>query len=141
MTLEQIHSESAKDLEIDETNLTIESIKTPRLFSKYQKMLSVERVMLKRFKHQFCVKAKESWEYYSGKSDPEVYKMKPFAYKVLRTEVDRYLDSDPELDSVRQKVDVQEEKVETLEKILKAINDRQWIIRNAIENNKFQAGL
>ena len=40
---------------------------------------------------------REKWEYYTGKARPEVYVEKPFDFKVLKSDIDKYLDSDEEL--------------------------------------------
>ena len=141
LSLEQIHEEATQDLMLDKDELTVESVRTPALFSKYNKMLSVEKLMLKNFLFEQKKVEKEMWEYYSGKADPEVYKERPFGHKIMKANLDKYLDSDNTLEKIRAKVFLQEEKVSAIERIMKAINDRQWIIRNAIENQKFLAGL
>jgi hypothetical protein len=141
LSLEQIHTEAEKDLALDKDELTLESVRTPGIFSKYNKMLSVEKVALKHLYFQLKKVEKEQWEYYSGKADPEIYQEHPFGHKIRPGNIDKYLNSDDKLDQMRAKVFLQEEKVAAIERIMKAINDRQWIIRNAIENQKFLAGL
>jgi hypothetical protein len=83
---------------------------------------------------------RKRWEYYTGKADPEVYESEPFDFKVLKQDIDRYLDSDPKIQKLQLKIDYYEQLVLFLESILKQISDRQWQIRNAIEFQKLTLG-
>ena len=83
---------------------------------------------------------RDKWEYYTGKSPPEVYQEKPFDLKILRTDVPIYLDADPELQEIGQKEEYIKMMVEYTERILKEINNRNWTIRNTIEWKKFLHG-
>jgi len=140
LSLDQMHEQADKDLKLDKSQLLIESIKTPTLFSKWSKMLSVERLILYKIISELEAKELDTFEYYRGKSDPEVYKERPFGHKVLKCDMDKYIKADPEISKLKQRLALQKEKVDTIERTLKAINDRQWIIRNANESNRFEAG-
>ena len=83
---------------------------------------------------------REKWEYYTGKSDPSVYKDKPFDIKVLRADVHIYINSDDELQKIQAKVVYQEAIVYYLEQILKIITNRSFTIKNAIEWRRFTSG-
>ena len=48
---------------------------------------------------------RKKWEYYSGKSDPEVYRDNPFDHKILKQDLPIYLESDEELIKAKQKVE------------------------------------
>lgn len=141
LTLEQLHEESEKDLSLKEDELVLESIRSPGLFSKYNKMLSLENIVLKKYEFEFKKAERHSWEYYSGKSDPDVYKERPFGHKILKGNIDKYLDSDPELEKIKAKLILQIEKVSAIERIMREINNRQWHIRNITESLKFNAGI
>jgi hypothetical protein len=141
LSLDEIHEQSEKDLRLEKDQLVVESLKTPTLFSKYSKMLSVERLILKKLNIELETKEKETWEYYKGKAEPEIYKEKPFGHKVMKADMDRYIKIDPEIVKLKVKIALVEEKVDTIIRILKEVSNRQWIIRNANETNKFEAGL
>jgi hypothetical protein len=51
------------------------------------------------------------------------------------------MDADEDLVKIRSKIDLQKAKVEYLDSIIKGINNRQWVIRNAIEWRKFMSGV
>ena len=47
MNLEEIQAQAEKDLKLDDTELDIESLKTPELHNKYLKLLSKFSLLLK----------------------------------------------------------------------------------------------
>jgi hypothetical protein len=64
----------------------------------------------------------------------------PFALKILRNDLDLYLDSDSDLIKCNQKIEYQKEKISLLEEVVKELNTRHWKIRNAIEWRRFTNG-
>jgi len=128
------------DLKIDDTELDIESIKTPQIHNKYLKFYTQFCLQLKKVRDERKSLYRDKWEYYTGKSPPEVYQEKPFDLKILRTDVPIYLDADPELQEIGQKEEYIKMMVEYTERILKEINNRNWTIRNTIEWKKFLHG-
>ena len=52
-----------------------------------------------------------------------------------------YMDADPDLIRIGSKIDLQKAKVEYLDSVIKGINNRNWVIRNAIEWRKFMSGI
>ena len=48
MNLEEIQEQAEKDLKLDDTELDIESLKTPELHNKYLKLLSKFSLLLKK---------------------------------------------------------------------------------------------
>jgi len=77
---------------------------------------------------------------YTGKSDPEVYQSQPFDLKILKSDINIYLEADVELQQIDQKVEYLKQIVNYLERVLREINNRNWNIRNAIEWKKFLHG-
>ena len=67
MDLEQLQIEGDKDLKINDTELDLESLKTPQLHNKYMKHLTKFKLMLSRAEPEFNTMKKEKWEYYTGK--------------------------------------------------------------------------
>ena len=83
---------------------------------------------------------REKWEYYGGKSSPQVYRDNPFDHKILKQDIPLYLDSDEELIKAKQKVEYYKMCQDSCERILKQIQSRGWDIKNAIEWRKFVDG-
>jgi len=83
---------------------------------------------------------REKWEYYTGKADASVYAEKPFDLKILRTDIDKYLDSDEDLQKQKQKVDYLSTTVDFLDRTIRQIGNRGFTIKNAIDWRKFTSG-
>ena len=84
------------------------------------------------------------WEYYTGKLSEDQLKelgWEQFDLKILRQDIDLYLESDPELVALEMKLTVQKEKTDYLQSFLKELANRQYHIRDAILWRKFISGV
>ncbi len=124
MDLEKLQEQADKDLKINDTELDLESLKTPQLHNQYMKHLTKYKLMLSRAETEYNIMKKEKWEYYTGKADASVYAEKPFDLKILRTDIDKYLDSDIDLQKQKQKVDYLDTAVEFLDRTIRQIGNR-----------------
>ena len=140
MDLEKLQEQADKDLKINDTELDLESLKTPQLHNQYMKHLTKYKLMLSRAETEYSVLKREKWEYYTGKADASVYAEKPFDLKILRTDIDKYLDSDMDLQKAKQKVDYLNTTVDFLDKTIRLISNRGFTIKNAIDWRKFTSG-
>ena len=140
MTLEELQQSVNKDFKLDDTQLDVESVNIPLLHNKYLIHFNKFNLLLKKAEYGHKSLLKEKWEYYTGKADPSVYKEKPFDIKVLKADVHIYMDSDPELQKADQKVAYLNQIVKYLEQVLRGVNNRTFLIKNAIEWKKFTSG-
>lgn len=67
--------------------------------------------------------------------------LEPFNLKILKQDVDMYIESDDEVVAIDSKLFLQQEKVDFLQETVKAINNMQWHIRDAIAWRKFINGM
>ena len=140
MDLEQLQELADKKLKLNDTELDLESLKTPQLHNEFMKHLTKFKLLLTRAEDEFKLIKRDKWEYYTGKADTSVYQEKPFDIKVLKADVHIYMDSDPELQKADQKVAYLNQIVKYLEQVLRSINNRTFLIKNAIEWKKFTSG-
>tara|TARA_Y100000004_G_C8942664_1_gene424816 strand:+ start:1235 stop:1669 length:435 start_codon:yes stop_codon:yes gene_type:complete len=143
MELSEIRKLVAEDSVIDDAELDLESIKIPQLHNKYLNIFHDEKLILLRTEAEYKSMLRIRWEYYSGKmskDDLDEYGWEPFELKILKPDLSIYLDSDDFLVKLKNKVAYQKEKIDYLESVLKSLNNRNWIIRNAIEWRKFMSG-
>ena len=140
MTLEELQQQVGKDFKLDDTELDSESVSIPLLHNKYLIHFNKFSLLLKKAEYEHKTMIKDKWEYYTGKADPSVYKEKPFDIKVLKSDVHIYIDSDPELQRADQKVAYLNQIVKYLEQVLRGVNNRTFLIKNAIEWKKFTSG-
>jgi hypothetical protein len=140
MDLEQLQLEADKDLKINDTELDLESLKTPQLHNKYMKHYTKFKLLLTRTEDELKMLRRDKWEYYTGKADPKVYQLKPFNFKILKTDIDKYLESDEDIQKLTQKVAYLNVVIDFLDKTLRVIINRTYTIKNAIEWRRFTSG-
>ena len=140
MDLEKLQELVDKDLKLNETELDLESLKTPQLHNKYMKHLTNFKLMLSKAESDLNTIKREKWEYYTGKADASVYAEKPFNLKILKQDVDKYIESDEEWIKANQKVKYLETIVDFLDRTLRQITNRTFTIKNAIDWRKFTSG-
>ena len=140
MDLEKLQELVDIDLKINDVELDLESLKTPQLHNKYMKHLTKFKLMLSKAESELYSVKKNLWEYYTGKADASVYAQKPFNLKILKQDVDQYIQSDEEYIRAKQKVDYLSTTVDFLDRTIKQINNRTFTIKNAIDWRKFTSG-
>lgn len=132
--------ESDSKMNMDELHL--ESLNIPILHSKYFELYNNILLLRKRAENQKRNIRHERYEYYSGKSDPEIYIKNPFPKKIRdKDTMQKYLDADEKLSQISLKVEYYDVMLNYIENILKMISNRSYQIKNAIEFMKFQSGL
>jgi hypothetical protein len=69
-----------------------------------------------------------------------VYQQKPFNLKILKQDVDKYIEADEDYQKIKQKVDYLETIVDFLDRTIRQIQNRGFLIKDAIEWRKFTSG-
>ena len=142
MTLEELKQESYKDLPINKVeNIDQESFFNQEIKAKWLDYKSRFELLLARSKGDYQIMYREKWEYYGGKADAKVYAAKPFDLKVLKTDLQMYINSDEEILAVQGKIAYYESIIKYIDGVIKSIDNRGWDIRNATEWKKFEAGM
>lgn len=140
--LETLQGMWNEDSKIDPDNLHTESLNIPVLHSKYYDIYNTLMLLRKKAEQQRKNIRHERYEYFSGKSDPEVYIDNPFPKKIRDKEtMQKYLDADDKLSGVSLKIEYYEVMLRFIEEILKQITNRTYQIKNAIEFMRFSSGL
>lgn len=129
-----------QDSKIDNAELSSESLKIPYLHGKWYRMFCEEMQVMHLLKSEMAVLKKEKHEYYSGRAHDEVYAENPLDMKVLKQDMDIYINADPEYQRLSMKLNTQQLKLDTIESFLKNINQRTFVIKNAIDFLKFRSG-
>lgn len=144
MDINDIISSWKLDTKLDDLNLDAESLKIASLHSKYLALLSEERMSLRKLNIERRTLMKTLTEYYRGDlNNPEDLKKigrDPYAKKVMKAEVINYVEADPDILKIDAKIEMQQEKVDTLLEIMKSINSRGFSIKNIIEWRRLTFG-
>ena len=144
MNLEELKNSITKDSQIDSTELGVESLKIPQIHSKYLNILTDLKLLLTKQQQDFAVLKLRKWKIYTGKASQEeldMWKEDPFDLDILRTDVDKFIDADKSLNDLKAKISLTEVKVKTVEEFLKALNNRNFAIKSAIDWQKMMNGI
>ena len=144
MNIEQIKIQAELDTAIDVNHLEEESIKIPQIHNKYLVILMDEKLILESLESKLKVLRRDKWLYYSGKMSDDELKQKgwqPFDLSVLKQDLDRFIDSDPDIINLSHKVYLQREKVNYVESVVKIVAGKMWSIKSAIDWIKFTQGV
>ena len=129
---------------MDDTELDIESLKTPQLHNKYLNFFHDEKLIYVKQEEEYKKLYRLKWEYYTGKMDQDSLdrlEWEPFQLNILKADIEKYLSSDEDLSLIRLRLSYTKEKVDYLESVIKIISNRQWNIRSAIDWRKFLNGV
>ena len=142
INLNEIQSMWEKDSKIDRDNSHEESLNVPVLHAKYHDLYNNLILLRKKAEQQRKNIRHERYEYFSGKSDPEVYAENPFPKKIRdKDTMQKYMDADGKLSDASLKIGYYDTMLEYLESILKQISNRTYQIKNALDFMRFSAGL
>ena len=136
MNIKEIKEMIDKDASFlkEESNIDIASLSVPELCGKYHQLIYDETMILKYLKTEYKTIKRERWIYYTGKSK------EPFELVVLKTDIDKFLDADEQLNASLLKVQAQEEKVNLLIEQVKSIMNLSYNVTNVIKWKKFLSG-
>ena len=143
MKFEEIQIAWTRDCEMDETELSHESIKIPQLHNKYLIFYSNEKLKFKEIKFLFSGLVKRKRDYYSGRMSAEELEAadwEPFRIKLLKADVQEYIDADENVIESKKLLALHEEKVNYIESIVKGLTTRGYLIKNAIDWKRFTEG-
>ena len=142
MTLEELKQESYKDLPVKNVeNIDQESFYNQEIKSKWLDYKTRYELLLVRNKGDYQKLYRAKWEYYGGKSDAKVYATKPFDFKVLKTDLAMYINSDDDIIALGAKISYLEITIKFIDGVIKSIDNRGWDVSHAIGWKKFEAGM
>ena len=142
MNIDKIQEMWERDAVIDPDNLHDESLKIPQLHSKYYTVYNTVTLLREKAREQYNKTRLERYNYYTGKAPAEVYVEEPFPYKVREKDaIQRHMAADEKLTKIHLKIRYYDTTLKFLEEIIKNVSNRTFQIKNAIEWNKFQAGM
>ena len=129
-----------EDSKLDIDNLHTESVRIPQLHGKYYEIQTKIYKLKKKAKIELDELMLKRFLFYTGKAEPEEYIKENFGNKVLKSDVEIYLNADKYLIAQKAKVEDLEYLLDYLKDILKQIHNRSFYVGNAIEFMKFVAG-
>jgi len=143
MKIDEIFENWEKDVQVDKTELGDASLDTPKLHHKYFQFLVKERLTLRKFEAELKQLKLDKYEFLTQGPNEETKNKGwrlPARGMVLKGDIPMYLDADDDIVNISLKIGLQQEKIELLESIVRIIMNRNYIIRNAIDWQKFTMG-
>lgn len=144
VNIEALMEEWIKDSAYDETEPQRAMANIPKLHAKYLRIMTHHNLVVKKIQAEYNTRRKIKFDYYNGdlnnQEDLEKYGLEPMVKKVLRADLQHWLDSDAELNTILLKKVVHEEIVDFCKSVLKELNNRTFQIKAYMEWERFVGG-
>lgn len=144
MKLEEILDLWDVDSEINRQDLSEEALKISKLHAKYYRIYVNERLILKKYEAELKTLKLDKTEFYTQgptKEQMDLGWRLPAIGKVLKSDINTYLEADKDIIKLSLKVGLQNEKVDLLESIIKSFNGRGYNIKAALDFERFKMGV
>ena len=141
--LEQINEMWRVDCVIDEGNIIREAARIPQLHNKYYMMYLQELLRTKKLKKDLKVLQRDKTEWLNGsmsKEDLDERGWQVNRLKIVRQDIDKYLESDKDVIELSLRIDYYEGLAKYLEDIVKQVHNRNFMLTNIINWAKFTSG-
>ena len=141
MDLETIQNMWKKDSVIDQVMLDEASLKIPQLHQKYLELRNEFKLLRKKKSMELRKMNHNRWLYYSGKAAPEEYEEQPFNYKVMKSDVQNWINVDDKVLKLESMLEHYDTILDCLDEILKQVHQMSYNIKNAIAWRTFTGGV
>lgn len=143
INIDEIVESWREDSKIDDLNLDKENVRIPSLHSKYVGMMVDENKSLRTLIRDRAILRRLLRSYYLGKADAddlEKLGRDQFYEKILKNELNEYMDTDELMIRINARISTQEEKIDVLKEIIRSINSRGYQLKNAIDWHRLTLG-
>ena len=142
MQLETILNEWEVDSKIDITQLEINQQDISKLHVKYLRYRGHENLKLKKLQAQLRALKLQKYEHYTeGPSKETQHWHLPARGKILKSDAKEwYIEADNDVNTKQLEIDYAQEKVETLDSIIRMVHNRHYLLSNIHERIKWTGG-
>lgn len=143
MKLEDILSEWDKDSQLDRTKLDSVALEVPKMHAKYIRILSHERLLLRKYESDYKELKLEKLEFYvDGPTQEQMDKgwVIPAKGRILKSDAGPYIDADRDIINMSLKIGMQKEKIDVLNSIVDTVSRIGFQVKNAIDFMRFMNG-
>jgi len=145
MNIEEVQTMWDIDCQIDDNYLGENATITPKLHSKYIKILINTKLKYTKLSSDYNILRKNKFRYYRGELSREELSALEWeqwqGIKPLKNEMDEFLTGDNDLNTVKVRIEYLEAMIYLLESILGQLKARDWQIKTAVEWKRFLAGM
>lgn len=143
MKLDEIHDSWGEDCPLSVTLLERQISDVPKLHSKYLRMLSGEKMTLRKMEEERKQLVKLKHDYFLGILSEDELKAngwEPSRLKILKSDMSMHIEADDDIIKMNLRLAMQQEKVDVLEQIIRHISNRGFLIKSMIDWQRFQVG-
>jgi hypothetical protein len=144
VNVDQLAEMWIEDSEVNQLDLQLELLKIGKLHSKYLRILTHHSLVSKKIMSDYNTRRRIKWEYYNGylnnQDDLKKYNIEPMQIKLMKSEINTYLDSDRDLNDMLLKKVLHDEIVDFCKAVIKELGNRTFQIRAAIDLKKYEGG-
>lgn len=143
MKLEELHSVWAQDSEIDFSQPHEALRQIPQLHHKWWKIYTGQRANYLAAEKRYKDLRHERMEYFTGRLDDAIRQARgwpPQPLRLVRQEVDSYLDADGLLQPLKESLEISNLKLKFLEDVIKHINGRGYLVKTYVDYLRFSQG-
>jgi hypothetical protein len=143
MKLEDIHEQWATDCQLNIATFDNALNAVPLLHSKYLRIMSDEKMVLRRMEEsrKELVKLKHDW--FRGilpEEDMKEQGWQPNRLSILKSDIPMHMDADKDVITMNLKLSLQQEKVDVLEQIIRHISNRGYLMKTMLDWERFKVG-
>ena len=143
MSIDEILEQWQQDTKIDRTELGDEALNIPKLHHKYFQILVKEKMILRKQESEMKQLKLDKYEFLTQGPNEETkdkgWKLPPRGM-ILKGDIPMYLEGDQDIINLSLKIGYQQEKLELLDSIIKSVMNRGFLIKSAIDWQKFTMG-
>lgn len=143
MKIQDIIEQWQEDAVLDPLDIIGGNARIPMMHAKYSRLYVFERLQLRKMEAEYRVFKLHKQEFLINPNQEDIDThgwQVPERGKILKQDIDRFIDGDRDLIKKELDVGLQQEKVDFLKSILQSINARTFLYKNIIEEKRFQAG-
>lgn len=141
MPIEQLEREAEVDMELRVDRTEVDAANTPTIYNKYHKQYRFVQTEIHQLEGVLKQIRFKKWLYYSGKARPRVYEEKPLDLKILKPDVNKFIDADEEVVELTTHIELLEMKKNFISDKLKVIAGRSYLISNIVKTIEFKHGI
>lgn len=144
MTLDEILHLWSGDSQVMPDMIGQSALDIAKLHHKYYSIYAREKLQLRKMEEEFKQYKRDKFEFYVTGGTQEDFDLgwrhPPGHAKLLKGDAKEYMSGDSDIIERNLKIAYQQEKVDCLDSIIKAIMNRGFHLKTALDHTKFQAG-
>jgi len=139
--IENILEQWKVDANYDKSSIDDKAIDTTVLHGEYLEYKHLYERWLIKLEHEYNVAKLDAELFYSGQDTPSHYQGSKFPRKLLKGDVPKWVEIDPRVVEIAERLRYCKNGIETIKEIIKQINNLGYLLKTCLESQRFYHGL